>query len=164
VPPVFQPERAAKAIFRAAHGGWREYWLGTSTVEAILANTLLPGLLDRYLAHNGYEAQETPEPVAVDRRDNLVDTVSGLHRTRGSFGAEARNITIDLPGPIMRIGAVALACAISAAIGFLAGRTNSALAAGLHRGSERPRRILQRRRPSASETSPVRRRTSSQPG
>jgi short-subunit dehydrogenase len=50
VPPVVQPEAVADIIFRAALDPKREYWLGASTLKAILGNMLLPGFLDRYLA------------------------------------------------------------------------------------------------------------------
>ena len=143
VPPVFEPERAAEAVFHAAHGRWREYWLGMSTLQAIIANMLAPGLLDRYLARNGYDAQSTPEPLPPSRKDNLVQPVAGLHRVRGSFGAEAHNDAIDVPAPVVRVAAVVLGCAISAAAGLLAGKTHSALAL---RKSRRRRETLQRAR------------------
>ena len=62
VPPIFQPEIAADAIVYAAHSRRREVWVGRSTVQAIVANSLFPGLLDRYLAKKGYSGQLTNEP------------------------------------------------------------------------------------------------------
>src|ERR671933_374614 len=62
VPPIYQPEVAAEAIFWAAHNDRRELWVGGPTVQAILANRVAPGLLDRYLGETGYEAQQTNEP------------------------------------------------------------------------------------------------------
>src|SRR6266540_5473223 len=51
VPPIYQPEVAARGIVYAAdHPGRREYWVGGSTVATLLANNVAPGLLDRYLA------------------------------------------------------------------------------------------------------------------
>jgi hypothetical protein len=47
----------------------------------ILGNMLVPGLLDRYLADSAWEGQETARQVRPDRRDNLFNPVSGLHRT-----------------------------------------------------------------------------------
>ncbi len=47
VPPIFQPEVAAEAILFAAQARRREVWVGSSTVKAILANRLVPGMLDR---------------------------------------------------------------------------------------------------------------------
>src|SRR5215469_6504935 len=45
-----------------------EYWLGASTLKAILGNMLLPGFLDRYLAKNAYDAQETDTAVSPMRK------------------------------------------------------------------------------------------------
>src|SRR5579864_4180077 len=43
VPPIFQPEVAARAIYHAAHDSKRrEYFAGWSTVEAIVGNKLAP--------------------------------------------------------------------------------------------------------------------------
>lgn len=90
VPPVFQPEVPARAILKAARGHRREYWLGASTVKVILGSMAVPAFLDRYLARHAYGAQERQTPVAPGRRDNLEGPVHDLHRTRGSFGHEAR--------------------------------------------------------------------------
>src|SRR5215472_431427 len=49
VPPVFQPEVAAEAIYFAGHNPRREFSVGLPSVEAILANKMAPGLLDHYL-------------------------------------------------------------------------------------------------------------------
>ena len=56
VPPIYQPEVAARAIVWAARHPRREYWVGYPTVGAILANHFVPGLLDRYLARTNVEA------------------------------------------------------------------------------------------------------------
>src|SRR5437588_3635898 len=62
VPPIYQPEMAARAIHRAAHHPRREIWLGLRTVEAILGQEVAPGLLDRHLAGFGFEGQMTLVP------------------------------------------------------------------------------------------------------
>jgi NAD(P)-dependent dehydrogenase (short-subunit alcohol dehydrogenase family) len=49
VPPIFQPEVAAEAIYFAAHNPRREFYIGLPTVKAIVADKISPGLLDRYL-------------------------------------------------------------------------------------------------------------------
>jgi hypothetical protein len=71
VPPVFQPEVAARAIVWAAHHDRRELNVGLSTVLAILADKIAPGLLDYYLARTGCQSQQRPEPIEPDRKDNL---------------------------------------------------------------------------------------------
>src|SRR4051812_37145552 len=90
VPPVVQPERIAEAVLKAVRHPRREYWVGWSTVQAILGTMAAPGILDRYLASKGYETEDTGRPVSPDRRDNLFEPVTGLHRAHGSFDDEAR--------------------------------------------------------------------------
>ncbi|MFI6931244.1 SDR family oxidoreductase [Streptomyces sp. NPDC050287] len=59
VAPVYQPEVAARAIVHAAfHGRRREYWVGGSTVATLIANAVVPGFLDRYLARTAFESQQ----------------------------------------------------------------------------------------------------------
>src|SRR5262245_21803878 len=58
VPPIFQPEVAARAIVYAAAHHPRELYVGWPTVKAIQANKFVPGLLDRYLGKTGYDAQQ----------------------------------------------------------------------------------------------------------
>ncbi|WP_433243704.1 SDR family oxidoreductase [Streptosporangium sp. CA-135522] len=60
VPPIYEPEVAAEALVHAAeHPERREYWVGGSTVATLLAQRLVPGLLDRYLGRTGQESQQT---------------------------------------------------------------------------------------------------------
>ena len=90
VPPIFQPEIAAEAIEYAAYHHPRQLYVGWPTVKAIAGNKLAPGLVDRYLARQGYDAQQTMEPVAGDRPDNLFDPASGEFAAHGIFDAEAK--------------------------------------------------------------------------
>ena len=87
VPPIFQPEVAARAVaFAADHPDRHSYALGWSTSRAILANRVAPGLLDRYLAKKGYSSQQIPDrPIAPDRPDNLCAPVPGDHGAHGIF-------------------------------------------------------------------------------
>ncbi|MDO0937881.1 SDR family oxidoreductase [Streptomyces sp. DG2A-72] len=87
MPPVYQPEVAARAIVHAAgHGRRREYWVGGSTVATLVANAVAPGLLDRYLARTGFEAQRDEG----EHRDpgNLWTPADGPHGR--DFGAHGR--------------------------------------------------------------------------
>ncbi len=45
VPPIFQPEVAAEAIYFAAHNPRREFYVGMPSVKAIVANKIAPGFL-----------------------------------------------------------------------------------------------------------------------
>ena len=96
VPPVYQPEVAARAVHWAAHNERRELYVGWQTVKAIIADKVAPDLADRYLARNAYEAQQTGEPVAPDRRDNLWEPVPGDHGARGRFGEHAAETSPQL--------------------------------------------------------------------
>src|SRR5947209_4306348 len=71
VPPIFQPEVIARAALHAARHPAREMWVSGSAVKAILGQRIIPGLLDRYLGRIGYDAQQTGEPVARYRPDNV---------------------------------------------------------------------------------------------
>lgn len=48
VPPIYQPEVAAEAVYFAAHARRREVVVGMSTVVAIYGDRIAPGLCDRY--------------------------------------------------------------------------------------------------------------------
>lgn len=86
MPPIYEPEVAADAILWAAeHPDRREVYVGASSVMTILGNKLAPGLLDRYLARNGYDAQQTDQRIPSDRPDNLFEPVKGDHGARGIF-------------------------------------------------------------------------------
>ncbi len=90
VPPIYEPELAARAILRAARRPRREVWVGTSTVQAILGQKFAPWLLDRVLARMGYDGQLTDEPETPDRADNLFAPVAGDAGAHGRFARRAR--------------------------------------------------------------------------
>jgi NAD(P)-dependent dehydrogenase (short-subunit alcohol dehydrogenase family) len=78
VPPIYQPEVAAKAVVYAAdHPQRREYWVGETTTATLIANAVAPGLLDRYLARTGFSAQQTDEPRDPDQPVNLWEPADG---------------------------------------------------------------------------------------
>ncbi|HSE49912.1 MAG TPA: SDR family oxidoreductase [Terriglobales bacterium] len=89
VPPIFQPEVAARAIYWAAHHRRREVYVGGSTVKAIWADKLVPSLADHYLARNGYDAQQTSEPADPARPNNLWKPVPGDVGAHGRFDERA---------------------------------------------------------------------------
>jgi short-subunit dehydrogenase len=89
VPPIYQPEIGAEAVLFAAHNERREMYVGYPTVEAIVGDKIAPGFADWYLAKNGYDAQQTNEPVEPGRRDNLWEPLPGDHGAHGTFGNRA---------------------------------------------------------------------------
>lgn len=92
VPPIYQPEVAARTIVRAALRPRRAYWVGASTVETIIGNRLVPGLLDHYLARTGYRSQQTDEPRPADQPANLWEPADQVqdHGMHGPFGDRAK--------------------------------------------------------------------------
>ncbi|MFJ4481256.1 SDR family oxidoreductase [Streptomyces longwoodensis] len=133
VAPVYQPEVAARAIVHAAgHPRRREYWVGGSTAATLLANAVVPGLLDHYLGRTGYDSQQE-EGESPTRDGNLWSPLDG---PRGhDFGAHGRFGEESADGSVQgwasrnrsRVG-----------LGLLAGGVGAVLTAGLRRGG-RPR-------------------------
>ena len=96
VPPIFQPEVAAEAIYFAAHNPRREFYIGLPTVKAIVADKIAPGLLDRYLARTGYNSQQYNGAEDPSRPDNLWQPLPGDHGAHGAFGARASSWSSQL--------------------------------------------------------------------
>ncbi len=96
VPPIYQPEVAARGVvFAADHPRRRQYWVGASTAATIVANRIMPAVLDRYLARTGYASQQTAEKAEPGRPDNLWRPVDGPaghdHGARGGFDARSHD-------------------------------------------------------------------------
>ncbi|MES2137887.1 MAG: SDR family oxidoreductase [Pseudomonadota bacterium] len=68
---IYQPEVAARAIWKAAHSSRKQWIVGAPAYQAILADKLRSPLLDHYLARGNMEAQQEPRPLDPDRPDNL---------------------------------------------------------------------------------------------
>jgi NAD(P)-dependent dehydrogenase (short-subunit alcohol dehydrogenase family) len=96
VPPIYEPEIAADAIFWAAHHDRRQLYVGGSSVGSIIGNKVAPGLLDKHLARTGYQSQQTPEPAPPDRKDNLFEPVPGDHGAHGAFDDKAHAVSPQL--------------------------------------------------------------------
>jgi NAD(P)-dependent dehydrogenase (short-subunit alcohol dehydrogenase family) len=78
VPPIYQPEVAARAVVYAAdHPRRREYWVGGTTAATLVVNAVAPGLLDRYLARTGFDAQQTDQPKPPGQPANLWEPADG---------------------------------------------------------------------------------------
>ncbi len=85
VPPIFQPEVPARAIYFGAFNPRRQIWVGFPTVVAVLANRIAPGLIDRYLAKAGYSGQLSHTPEPADAPNNLFKPVPGAYGAHGRF-------------------------------------------------------------------------------
>ncbi|MGA8027509.1 MAG: SDR family oxidoreductase [Bryobacteraceae bacterium] len=95
VPPIYEPEVAARAIYWAAHQRRREVFVGAPTVQAIYAQDIAPGFADWYLGTHGYDAQQTSEPVPPNRPNNLFEPVPGDYAAHGIFTGQAKNFSLQ---------------------------------------------------------------------
>ena len=83
VPPIYQPEVIAEAIYWAAHHRKRQLYIGGSTLTVIMGNKFFAGFGDWYLAKTGYDSQMRPEKRDPDQPNNLFAAVD----TTQDFGA-----------------------------------------------------------------------------
>lgn len=97
VPPIYQPEVAARAIYYAAHHAERrEYYPAWSSVKAIFGNKLVPSIGDRYLARTGYDSQQFDGAEDPNRPNNLWEPLPGDHGAHGDFDDRASNHSLEL--------------------------------------------------------------------
>lgn len=96
VPPIYEPEIAAKAIVFASTKRRREIWVGGPTVEAIVAQKFFPGLLDRYLGKTGYDAQQYDGPADPNRPNNLWHPLPGDAGPHGTFADRSRSSSLQV--------------------------------------------------------------------
>jgi short-subunit dehydrogenase len=123
VPPIFQPEVAARAIVYAAEHRRRELLVGFPTLQTVWGNRLVPWFVDHYLARTAFEGQQTDEPVAPDRPDNLDAPAPGDWAAHGTFGDRA-----SADSPLLRLSLARDRIAFAAGLGL------SGLALLLRRG------------------------------
>jgi NAD(P)-dependent dehydrogenase (short-subunit alcohol dehydrogenase family) len=123
VPPIYQPEVAARGVvYAAGHPGRKQYFVGASTAATILANRVAPALLDRYLARTGYGSQQTadPEPARPDNLWQPADEPRGEdHGAHGEFDGRSHPRSAQL---LISQHPVAAAAVIAAAGVALAAR------------------------------------------
>ena len=94
VPPIYQPEIAARTIVHAAAHPRRTYWVGTSTALTIVGNRVAPGFLDLYLARTGIKSRQT-DTVMRKLRPNLWRPSGGDPGARGDFDERAHPHSIQ---------------------------------------------------------------------
>ena len=96
VPPIYQPEIAAKAIVFASRNKRREIYVGLPTVIAIVGNKLFPRLGDWYLGKTGVKGQQTQEKADHSLPNNLYEPVGGDPGAHGRFDDRARSFSPQL--------------------------------------------------------------------
>jgi NAD(P)-dependent dehydrogenase (short-subunit alcohol dehydrogenase family) len=132
VPPIYEPELAARGVaFAADHPERKQYWVGDSTAATLLAQKFAAPLLDRYLARTGYDSQQTDQQASPGRPDNLwepVDQPSGSdHGARGSFDSKSHTLSPQLwvSQHARQVSAGAAAATAAGLGGILAARRRS---------------------------------------
>jgi len=94
VPPIYQPEVAAEAVYWAAHHDRREIFVGNSTDIAIMGNKLFPQVGDWYLSRTGFQSQQRPgQPKDKDAPNNLWEPLPGDHGAHGDFDDKAKTFS-----------------------------------------------------------------------
>lgn len=117
VAPIFQPETVADAVLRAVERTPREYWLGHSTVKAIVAQMLIPSFADRFLAKSGKASETSNQPSDPGRPDNLLEAGRGDPGAHGRFDNRSSPRAFPFNPAWLRAG---LACACVAAVATVA--------------------------------------------
>lgn len=123
VPPIYQPEVAADAVYYAAHHRRRQIYVGVSTVAVIQLNKLFPWAGDMYLGRTGFKSQQTDTPRPPNQPANLWQPVDanggGDWGAHGTFDQRAISRSPEVwmaeRSPWIAAGAVALAGAIGVA-------------------------------------------------
>ncbi|HEX4282428.1 MAG TPA: SDR family oxidoreductase [Solirubrobacteraceae bacterium] len=127
VPPIYQPEVAARAIYWAAHQRRRELYVGFPTVYTIIGNKVAPWLAERYLAKTAVDGQQTSQRFDGTKAANLFEPVDGDHDegAHGIFDDQAHRYSQQAWLSRHRLGsglAIAAAAAGGAAGALLARR------------------------------------------
>ena len=97
VPPIYQPEVAAGAIFHASYHYRPEWFVGASTSIVITGNKALPSVGDHYLARTGIKSQQTDQPRDPQAPNNLWQPVDDEHDhgAHGTFDAKAKGNSVQ---------------------------------------------------------------------
>ena len=115
LPPIFQPEVAARAIVWAASQRRREISVGFPAVKTIWGNKFAPAVADHILQTDGYDGQQSDQPLPADRPDNLFQPVDRDMGSHGRFDSQAQSHSWQLWATMHR-GAIATAVLLPAAL------------------------------------------------
>ena len=115
LPPIFQPEVAARAIVWAASQRRREISVGFPAVKSIWGNKFAPAVADHILQTDGYDGQQGNQPLPADRPDNLFQPVDRDMGSHGRFDNQAQSHSWQLWATMHR-GAIATAVLLPAAL------------------------------------------------
>jgi NAD(P)-dependent dehydrogenase (short-subunit alcohol dehydrogenase family) len=124
---IYQPEVAAEAILFAIEHPRRAIKVGYTTIEATLGEKVIPGLLDRHLAHTAWEGVLLPEDQEATDIDNFWEPVESDLGARGDFDALAwsKSPALWVSKHRLLLGGAALAGVAALARVFLNGSSRS---------------------------------------
>ena len=113
VPPMFTPESIAESILWAADHVPREMLVGLPTASAVWGQKFIPGLLDRHLAHAGWEPQFVDEP-NDQQGDILFSTLPGDPGAHGPYTDREQGPDLQMRLRMQPAGVIAAALALVA--------------------------------------------------
>jgi NAD(P)-dependent dehydrogenase (short-subunit alcohol dehydrogenase family) len=124
VPPIYQPEVAADAVFHAAYDrGRRQMFVGAPTWYTIVGERIAPWLGDWYMAKTGVGGQLTKQPIDPPREGNLFEPIDSDPGAHGDFDGRAHSHSPvlwlakhrgQIAGGAALVGAVAAAARVAA--------------------------------------------------
>ncbi len=124
-PPIYQPDLAARAVMKAIDGGNREILVGGSVLQLLFGEMLAPWALDRKLARDGADMQQTEEGGHPDLGPNTYAPAARRSSAKGSFGDRAKEsgliVDSDVARGVVLLG-LPLAGMAAAALAALAAR------------------------------------------
>jgi short-subunit dehydrogenase len=116
LPPIYQPEVAAKAIVWAAEHPRRELLVGWPVVLGVLGQRIAPGLMDRYVANRAWVGQQSDDPEHAGRPDSLDSPVAVNIAAHGTFDHEASPDSALLWAEMHRVAVAGAALGVAAGL------------------------------------------------
>ncbi|HWG94786.1 MAG TPA: SDR family oxidoreductase [Mycobacteriales bacterium] len=119
VPPIYQPEVAARAVAHVVDSPRRVMWVGVPTWLTVLGNRVAPSFVDWYLARSNVDAQQNPDKDPPAGESNTWEPVYGSEvAAHGSFDDVAHSrspgLWLDVHRGLVAGGAVVAAVAAAA--------------------------------------------------
>ena len=93
---MHSPESIAEVVVWAAEHAPREMLIGRPTVQSVLAQKLVPGLLDRFLGRKGVEAQLTDVTHDPTAPGILFETLPGDPGAHGPYRDRERGPDLQM--------------------------------------------------------------------